>query len=122
GSIVLRGDEPEPVTVTLQPLATVTGRVLGNNGQPLAGHRVEYDTGRAVYLPDQRRRFDHQPIVTDHGGRFRMDDVPPGMPIGITVLTPKDRFIVAHQDGIVLKPKEQRNLGDLRSSTNAGEP
>src|SRR5262249_3319309 len=35
GTVVLRGGEPEPVTVTLQPLATVTGRAVLKNGEPL---------------------------------------------------------------------------------------
>jgi hypothetical protein len=47
GVVVLRGDETEPVTAKLQPTGTVTGRVLGADGKPLAGvsFQVAYDDG-----------------------------------------------------------------------------
>jgi hypothetical protein len=39
-TVVLRGDEREPVTVTLKPMAGFRGRALSADGKPLAGCRA----------------------------------------------------------------------------------
>jgi RNA polymerase sigma factor (sigma-70 family) len=117
GTIVLRGDEPEPVTVTLRPLATLTGRAVAKNGEPLVGHFVEYSGWPELRLPhEDGKRGDENPIVTDADGRFRLTGLPAGVPLQLSIIVPKTRFATIHRDKIVLEPGQTKDLGDLRGS------
>src|SRR5205823_6712919 len=93
GTVVLRGDEAEPVTVTLQPLATLTGRAIAKTGEPLVGHSVEYSGWPEIRLPhEDGRRRDENPILTDADGRFRLTGLPAGVPVTVSVIVPETRF------------------------------
>jgi hypothetical protein len=76
---VLKGDEKGPVVARLQPCASVRGRVLNEDGKPLAGVNVNltYHDGNLMSL----HAFIHgsKPVVTDAGGRFVIDEVLPGI-------------------------------------------
>jgi RNA polymerase sigma factor (sigma-70 family) len=78
GHVIVRGDEKDPVTVRLQPLGTVTGRLLDPDGQPLAGVEVSLNMPLSAesdlfrYLNAQR-----EPVKTDKDGRFRLEGVLP---------------------------------------------
>jgi RNA polymerase sigma factor (sigma-70 family) len=115
GTVVLRGDEPEPVTVTLQPLAALTGRAVLKTGEPLVGHAVEYGVPwREVEWPGQDKRFKRQPILTDQEGRFRVTDLPAGVPLDVYIIAPKTRYEVIYREAIILEPGQTKDLGDLR--------
>jgi RNA polymerase sigma factor (sigma-70 family) len=114
GTIVLRGDELEPVTVTLQSLGSLTGRALRTNGEPLVGYSVEYSAWPEVELPDRQKRPERAPILTDREGRFRVTNLPAGVPLNLSVIVPKSRYAVIYRDKIVLKPGKTSALGDLR--------
>jgi hypothetical protein len=117
GTVVLRGDEPEPVTVTLQPLATLTGRAIAKTGEPLIGHSVEYSGWPELRLPhEDGKRRDENPILTDAAGRFRLTDLPAGVPLQISVIVPKTRFATIHVDKAVVEPGQTKDLGDLRGA------
>jgi RNA polymerase sigma factor (sigma-70 family) len=115
GTVVLRGDEPEPVTVTLHPLATLTGRALSKTGEPLVGHAVEYSGWPELRLPhEDGKRRDESAVPTDADGRFRLTGLPAGVPLAVSVIVPKTRFATIHRDKIVLEPGQTKNLGELR--------
>jgi protocatechuate 3,4-dioxygenase beta subunit len=117
GSVVLRGDEPEPVTVTLQPLATLTGRAIAKTGEPLVAHSVEYSGWPELRLPhEDGKRRDENPILTDAEGRFRLTGLPAGVPLQISVIVPKTRFATIHVDKVVVEPGQIKDLGDLRGT------
>jgi RNA polymerase sigma factor (sigma-70 family) len=117
GTVVLRGDEPEPVTVTLHPLAELTGRALAKTGEPLVGHSVEYSGWPELSLPhEDGKRRDENPILTDADGRFKLTGLPAGVPLTVSVLVPKTRFATIHQDKILLEPSQTKDLGNLRGT------
>jgi hypothetical protein len=124
GTVVLRGDEPEPVTVKLQPLATLTGRALLKNGEPLVGYAVECDAWPEVDWPGpaRRRKGEMAPQLTDKEGRFRITDLPAGVPLCLNIFRPSMRNFVVHQENIVLEPGQTRSLGDLRGEPFPDEP
>jgi hypothetical protein len=118
GTVTLKGDEPEPVTVTLRPLAAVTGRAVGPDGQPLAGARVSYHYAPKVlggmnYIVEN---VDPQ-IHTDADGRFRIPGLPAGVEFG-AYLRPADfrrPLTLASVDRLVLEPGQTKDLGELRA-------
>src|SRR5262249_30088501 len=55
--VEVKADSPNPLTVVLRPWATVTGRLLGKDGKPLAFHRL-------LGAPEQAR--------SDAAGKFRL--------------------------------------------------
>jgi RNA polymerase sigma factor (sigma-70 family) len=122
GTIVLRGNEPEPVTVTLQPLAALTGRALLKNGEPLIGYGVEYGAWPDLEWPGPNKSFKREPILTDKEGRFRLTDLPAGVPLTLMVITPKTRYAPIHREKIILEPGKTMDLGDLGSQRMEDEP
>jgi RNA polymerase sigma factor (sigma-70 family) len=114
GTIVLRGDEPEPVTVTLRPLATLTGRALRKNGEPLIGFSVEPSGWPEVEWPSHRERGERQQVLTDKEGRFRIPDLPAGMPLSIHVTKSGTGYSAIYREKIVLEPGKTKDLGELR--------
>jgi len=117
GTVVLRGTEPEPVTVTLQPLAALTGRAVRKNGEPLAGYAVEYGAWPELEWPGSRKDFEREPILTDKDGRFRVADLPAGVPLHLAILVSKTRYAFIYRQKIVLEPGATKDLGNL-----PGEP
>ena len=108
-TVVLRGDEKEPLTVRLQPTATITGRALTEDGQPLAGAEVSprYLTLSGQQLSKSQGRY--PPTKTDKDGRFRLEGVVPGQVLvlafqkGWQILVPKNRQeFNASESGITL--------------------
>jgi RNA polymerase sigma factor (sigma-70 family) len=117
GTVVLRGDEPDPITVTLQPLAALTGRAMLKNGEPLVGYAVEYSAWPELAWPGRDKRLQREPLLTDKEGRFRITDLPAGLPLTLSVIAPKTRFAVIYRKKIILESGKTEDLGDLR-----GEP
>jgi protocatechuate 3,4-dioxygenase beta subunit len=78
-AVALGADEAtKHVDVGLAPLATLSGRVLDDQGDPLQGAQVEllhirYEAGRRQLVP-----ADVGPRVTDDLGRFRLFGLPAG--------------------------------------------
>jgi RNA polymerase sigma factor (sigma-70 family) len=115
GTVALRGDEPEPVTVRLQPLAALTGRaILKTNGEPLVGYSVEYAAGEGLGWPGYDKRREREPLLTDKHGRFRIANLPAGVPLDLALVAPKSRFAAVHREKIVLEPGKTKDLGVLR--------
>jgi RNA polymerase sigma factor (sigma-70 family) len=114
GTVVLRGDEPEPVTVSLQPLAAFTGRAVNKTtGEPLVGYSVEYSAYPEVEWPGQDKSFKREPNLTDKEGRFRVTDLPAGVPLTLMVVQ-KSRYAVIVIEKIMLQPGQTKDLGDRR--------
>ncbi len=113
GSAYLKGDEAGPMTVRLQPWATLTGRIVDEEGRPRGG--ITLNTLFA-YLIDGESHADRGtlpglPIGRD--GRFRVDKLVPGLKYGGGAsegyMYRGDLF-----RDVVLAPGEVRDLGDLK--------
>jgi uncharacterized GH25 family protein/protocatechuate 3,4-dioxygenase beta subunit len=68
----VRAPTGEPVRIVLQPASAVEGKVVDDDGRPVAGAKV-------VVLPiDRRGGFQIRDGTSDDSGAFRIEDVPPG--------------------------------------------
>jgi hypothetical protein len=113
-TVVLRGNEREPVTVTLRPMAGFRGRALSADGKPLAGYCVDYShTDRDLIVLNFSLGFVDDPARTDAEGRFRVAGVPAGVPIRVHLGRDRHRPTL-DVDKLTLKAGEIKDLGDLR--------
>jgi hypothetical protein len=108
---VKAGDEP--FTVRLEPTGTITGRVLDYDGRPWKQQdlRIYFDR-RGTYLQD------HLPDVvrSDDDGRFRVEGVISGLRYQVNVAgKPPNITVASVAVGLVLKPGEVRDLGDVKA-------
>jgi protocatechuate 3,4-dioxygenase beta subunit len=84
GTVTARGDETEPLKVTLAPAAAIAGRVLDSDGQPvkdvIASVSHGDDSARELerYLAQRRG-----PARTAADGRFQVTGVIPGLSISL---------------------------------------
>ena len=117
-SIDLKGDEPDPLRIALQPTGTVTGHLVHDDGKPRPGvplvvrHRLIH---RGMEIHGDRAGS----IVTGPDGRFRIPDLVPGLRYSVTV---EDRNAMPsrrsegylHAPELVFKPGEVQNWGDVQ--------
>jgi RNA polymerase sigma factor (sigma-70 family) len=80
GRAVVRGDEPGPVTLVLQPWAAVEGTAVGPDGKPAAGKPVRvFDLDEDnIFLAEEAFSFEPKPATTGPDGRFRGEGLVPG--------------------------------------------
>jgi hypothetical protein len=117
GSVLLKGDEPGPIELRLQPWGTIVGRVVDEGGNPRANIQLKPPT--EVLIP-QQEDFDLLPPVgrtfdgrLEDDGRFRVEGLVPGL-----------RYTAVARDGHNVKgevfrdriigPGEVVDLGDVK--------
>ena len=98
GTLLVRGDEPGPLTVKLEPWGVVTGQLVTAEGKPLTGHQIlsgegELITPEGVRPPPLDAGWLPDPVRPDKDGRFRVEGLVPGL---------KYRFDIA-KDGYVAR-------------------
>lgn len=124
GSIVLRGDEVEPVIVKLQPCAAVTGRILDAEGKPVAGVQVIFQLMNERLLSAEYSNLmksKSKTIQTDTEGRFRVEGIPAGMSIFFGAFDKQRPTYFTHLvKKLTLSPGQIKELGDLRPNDPAG--
>jgi RNA polymerase sigma factor (sigma-70 family) len=121
----VRGDEPAPFTVRLEPLGALCGQVR-SGGRPLAGAAVTLDA--EVNVDYARKRKDlpwselyigsirttlRRTVTTDSEGKFRVDGLLPGIPYELRV-TDKDRAVRHEQSGLGFESGKVKDLGVIR--------
>jgi len=116
-SLTLTGGEPGPVTVRLRPTASIAGRALDPDGEPLADAVVQIGyqrrAARELFWFLQR---DQAPLKTDAEGRFRVENVLPGERLTLS-FQQGDKFFGGPRitsENRQLGPGEQLELGDLK--------
>ncbi len=135
GSVILKGEESrsdQPLVVRLDRPGALKGRLIDEDGQPLAGAQVEtltidLDGDNLPPGPGPQAMWpDNDIVTTDAEGRFRIDGLKPGVR---TNSAPefKDRLNVRLDTGKVLRdiviqePGEVRDLGDIQVKVVRGQ-
>ena len=138
----LIGEPPEKLDVTLEPGATLVGRVVDADGLPLENATID-DAPRIVRemdghsaLRDHRRGMlppglDGRPVLTDAQGRFELKGIIPGLKYSAEVSAPMQQSGTTTHiilgpifADVIAKPGETKQLGDLRvvpEGADAGE-
>jgi RNA polymerase sigma factor (sigma-70 family) len=94
----LRGDVSEPLTIKLQQCGSAAGRVVDQDGQPVAGWGIQVLS-----------QLGFQKIATDKEGRFRIEGLVPGL--GYNVIASRDpplNLVVAVESG------KKKDMGDIK--------
>jgi RNA polymerase sigma factor (sigma-70 family) len=132
----LQGDESKPLTVRLEPLGTLTGRVLDAKGRPWAGLRMTVTlAAKALNAPLARKDKTYPPefhwgysswphltsreATTDGEGRFRVEGLLPGLGYDLFLSGSEARPDVG---SLTVESGKTTDLGDLKSKQTPGEP
>ncbi|HTU92289.1 MAG TPA: hypothetical protein VMF69_19565 [Gemmataceae bacterium] len=113
-ALVLRGDRKEPLRVRLEPWATLTGRLLTPEGEPMTGVWVHCWTD---VKPDGSTYYERlQRVQPGKDGRFRIEGLAPGSKYELSVTKGSLKLDIAGGNPQRLKIKAHRtkDLGDLR--------
>jgi hypothetical protein len=107
-AVLLKGDEPEGFTLKLKRTATVTGRLLTGDGEPVpkADIHGRLEAGQLNMTKPWRRFF--WGGTTDAGGRFKIEGLLASVKVGADV-TAGNLF-----EDLTLEPGEVRDLGDIK--------
>jgi RNA polymerase sigma factor (sigma-70 family) len=114
GSVEVGPGEKGPVKVRLRPWGAVEGRVLDEEGNPVAGAEVQ------LYYPQTTVNWLSGEVVgagkTDAAGKFRVEGVIPGLEFGVGFK--KDRNFLDAGEGyrsLKAEPGKTNGLGDVRT-------
>jgi RNA polymerase sigma factor (sigma-70 family) len=114
--IVVKGDEADPISITLQSAGTVTGRLVDDEGRP----RPNVPFVVMLDLTTTRfERFSVQP-PTGPDGRFRIGGLVPGVSYNIDAIKNNttnfsDRYLGSiGKSRWVVKPGEDQEWGDVQ--------
>jgi RNA polymerase sigma factor (sigma-70 family) len=113
----LRGDTSEPLTVKLQPCGSASGRVVDQDGQPVAGLRLAVQ-GRALPILGNAGGG-CQLVTTDPDGRFRVEGLVPGQEYHVSEAHTSDGFLRVYAPARV-EPGKHQNLGDIKMAPRGG--
>jgi hypothetical protein len=118
GHLTLRGDEKIAPTVKLEPLGTLRGRILDEDGQPRARVQVQLSyAGTIVPRPVQWWDLRREPTTTDTNGCFRIEYLIPGVEL-LLHCREKNRFLRCGEEdmrGLSLRPGEDKDVGDIKA-------
>jgi protocatechuate 3,4-dioxygenase beta subunit len=111
-AVAIKGDEPDTFAVKLEPTATVTGRLLDNQGDPLSKARI-----MGGIEPDQLNLktgwYGYFWSTTNADGRFRIEGLIPGVTISASLERDYQRHGAIFSK-LTLKAGEVRDLGDVK--------
>jgi RNA polymerase sigma factor (sigma-70 family) len=121
----VRGDEAGSLTVPLEPLGGVSGRILDANGRPWAGLTVRADLRRPItaYKDLPWELLDLRPTMevkttTDREGKYRIDGLLPGVPYNLAFGVDEIKrrtTVAAYPLNVTVAVGKIKDLGDLKS-------
>jgi 5-hydroxyisourate hydrolase-like protein (transthyretin family) len=76
GTLRLKGDEKNSAVIKLRPCGTVTGRLVDENGRPVAGARIEFYHKERTAQEVHSQAYKARPIETDGDGKFTIEVIP----------------------------------------------
>jgi RNA polymerase sigma factor (sigma-70 family) len=117
GSLVVKGDETGPLTVKLEPAATLAGRFVNSDGKPLADLELIPITRGPQADPANPPKADvtlgsfPRGLRTDKEGKFRITGLAPGLKYRLAVR--RGMFLLEPEGatGVTLKAGETKDLG-----------
>jgi hypothetical protein len=114
-AVLVKGDEPAPLTVCLKKCATITGRLLDDEGQPrrFATILSGIESGQ-LGVNDHFVFGGHADTYTRKDGRFRIEVVLPGLRTGVYA-GKNPSYFEPVVTGLTLKPGEVKVLGDVKA-------
>src|SRR5262245_1018906 len=112
-AVIVKGDEPEGYTVKLQHAATITGRLIGTDGEPLANTEISGAID-ANQLGLKGGWYGFFVGRTDKEGKFKIAGLVPGVKLSARV---KRNHEFAEQifEGQGFSAGEVKDLGDIKA-------
>jgi RNA polymerase sigma factor (sigma-70 family) len=126
----VRPDEPDPLTVRLEPTGTLAGRIVDGAGKPLAGLKVgtqlSFQAADFKDLPAEVRlnlplwgKFLNAEATTDKDGKFRIDGLVPGVKYVLNASNGTDFLPGYVRDGLTVEAGKVKDLGDVKDQPPA---
>jgi RNA polymerase sigma factor (sigma-70 family) len=111
-AVILKGDEPDDFKVTLQRAAVITGRLLGEDGEPFA------DTEISGAIDDNQLGlkggwYGFFYGKTGKDGKFRIEGLVPGVKLSARVMR-NHQFAEQIFEHLGFGAGEERDLGDIK--------
>ena len=110
GSVLVHASQPDSPVVTLQPSASVIGRLVATDGKPQADLSLT-ELYRDRDLPHRGWIPELHLVDVDAEGRFRIDGLVPGL--AYKVYPVQEVLKAAIFDRLILQPGEIKDLGDI---------
>jgi hypothetical protein len=139
----VRGDEAEPLTVALEPLGAVRGRLLDPDGKPSQGLTVSLSVARTTEdykdypvqelllrslrfgsRAPQRKGWHPDPASPDAEGKFRLDGLIPGLKYELTFIDTsarQGRRPTRAPLPVVVSAGAVKDLGDIKGRENTSK-
>jgi hypothetical protein len=102
--VTVTGETKEPLTVRLEACGSITGRLLDQDGQPVAGATVRLEA-QDIHDSGPAR------VKTDAEGRFRFHGIVPGQKHQARLGLTYGQYLYSQ---FALTPGESRDLGDCQ--------
>jgi len=122
GSVVVPGPGDEPMTVTMAPCGAAVGRLVDEDGLPMAGVRLRSvpNDGEGKRLPIGTGFWpEGEHVRSDADGRFRIDGINPTLSLTVDVEGPYRSGFYLRPDAIMGKlkarPGETVDLGEVHA-------
>jgi RNA polymerase sigma factor (sigma-70 family) len=112
--VLLKGDEPTPVTVRLQKCGIITGRVVDEDGLPRPAWIMSLLQTEELKGKDYFGVGGTDLERTGKDGRFRIEGVIPGHKVGVYA-GKNPSYFDPLVTGLTLKPGEMKDLGDVKA-------
>jgi len=128
GSLILKGPQSSPLRVKLQPWGAITGRLVDQDGKPMAGALIahyqfkEPNDPQEGFLPtnlykkarDGSHQYLNADFPTDRDGRFRIEGLAPGIKYSPWVWDQKAAEPVGELiSEVTVESGETKDLGNL---------
>jgi RNA polymerase sigma factor (sigma-70 family) len=117
GTLTLKGDEKSPVVARLGPAGSVKGRLLGEDGKPLAGVVVDLSYRDREAAEVHAVVHKAKQVVSDAAGAFVADGVIPGLKFELAFHRAEQKFGREPKPAdptTQVKAGESRDLGEIR--------
>ncbi len=115
GMAVVTEEGDEPVTLKLQPWATLTGRLVDDAGKPLfRGLQIMLEDYKLPLHTLNGHEYDKEQFAIEPDRRFKLEGLVPGAKYRLEVLKESVQVLGDLTDDFTLNPGENRDLGDVR--------